>query len=123
MATAGKLDLYIEQGALFQRTFQCRAEDGFTPVDLNGWTADGEMRRKTSITSSIPMNVSINGPTLGIIQWYMTDEETAAIPTDPQAGPERQPTLYTYDVELTDPSGQTFRVLEGIIEVSPEATR
>lgn len=121
--TAGKLDLIIEQGALFQRTFQCRAEDGYTPVDLNGWSADGKIRRKTSIANSIPINVAINGPTLGIVQMYLTDEETALIPTDPQGGPERQPTIYTYDIELTDPSGQTFRILEGIIEVSPEATR
>ena len=120
---SGKLDLYIEQGALFQRTIQCIGEDGFTPVDLNGWTADGEMRKTTSRTSAISLNVSINGPTLGIVQIYLTDEETAAIPCDVQNSPERQPTIYTYDVELTDPSGQTFRVLEGIIEVSPEATR
>ena len=134
MTTIGRealaeIDLLITQGADNTYAFAYSLDDGTgpVPVDLAGWSARMQIRRKVggaiwheltgtngitlgadgSITVSIPHTVTENPA------W---DAYSKLIDGEPQA-------LGVYDLELIDPTGTVTRFLQGAVTVSPDVTR
>lgn len=93
------------------------------PIDLTGCTLRGQVRRKAlDATVVATMNITYASPrTLGWYTFSLTDEQTAAITCGDKLTDAAS--LYEYDVELEDASGQVFCLLYGDIRVKAEVTR
>lgn len=114
---AGTYDITIEQGATFTLNLRWLDSEG-TPIDITGYTARMQVRRKYSDKTSVLSltsqdNEIILGDSLGTIDVTASDEKTAAI--NIKAG--------VYDLELETPSGDVVRLVQGTAVISPEATK
>jgi hypothetical protein len=110
---AGYITLKIEAGATFNVELELDNADG-SNLNLTGYTGASKMRKSYYSDFNIyPLTVSIvQPPTEGKIILSATASETSTF----------KPGRYVYDVEITSGSSVT-RVIEGIIEVTPNATR
>lgn len=110
---AGYSELFLEQGASFNTsiTLDDVAGDAF---NLYTYTATSQMRKSYySSNAAATFNVSTgNDPSLGVITISLTSANTANI----------YPGRYVYDVYVTN-NVSRVRVLEGIVNVSPQATK
>jgi hypothetical protein len=124
--SAGKYDLYIEQGATFTRN--CTYTDSTnTPINLTGMSVEGHIRRSysdptiaqvitcTILDQSVPANV-------GKFLLFISHTDTASLAVTPAHDYQNTPSYYTYDVELLY-GGMVKRLLQGTVIVSPEVTR
>jgi len=114
---AAYYDMLIEQGATFQKTFVWK-DSNEDPVDITGYTARMQIRRKKSATtvehSATTENGGITlGQTAGTVAVLIPAADTAAFDF----------TKGAYDLELVDPQGVVTRLVEGGVEVSKEVTR
>lgn len=107
---AQKLNLIIDQGTTFITTFNLNDDNG-SPINLVGYSGAAQIRKHYTSTNATPMSVSLSSG--GLVTLSMTANTTGTI----TAG------RYVYDVELTDPSGDVSRVVEGIVTVTPGVTR
>lgn len=108
-------NLKIESGATFSTTISLKNADK-TTLNLTGYTGTCKMRHSYySDLHVYSLTVSVGSPaTDGNITISSTATNTATY----------KPGRYVYDVEMTSYSGATIlRVLEGIIEVSPNSTK
>jgi hypothetical protein len=110
---AGYTNLKIEVGATFSVEMELNASDG-SNLDLTGYTGACKMRKSYYSNYNVyPLTVVIvNPPTDGKLILSATSTETATF----------KPGRYVYDVEITSGTSVT-RVVEGIVEVMPNATR
>lgn len=114
---AAYYDILIEQGATFVKNIIWKDSNG-DPVDITGYTARMQIRRKKSSTtvehSATTENDGITlGLTAGTIDILIPATDTA----------EFEFTKGVYDLELVDPQGKVYRIIEGGVEVSKEVTR
>lgn len=110
---AGYTELFLEQGATFNTTITLDDVSG-AAMNLVGYTASSQMRKSyySSNTSAI-FNTSTGGVN-GTVTLDLTAASTANI----------YPGRYLYDVYVADQSGTVrTRVLEGIVNVSPQITK
>lgn len=125
---AAKLDLYIEQGASFRRVlkFTDNASPTPNPIDLTGYSYAGKIRKTIESTPEIvnfTCTVLDQNTNPGEMKIELSSSQTAAIPLKGQKVQERVTEPFAYDIEVTYPSGFVERVLEGVVNVSPEVTR
>lgn len=123
--TAVNRTLQIEQGATFTLGFNWHREgdvvDGEVtpgdPYDLTGWSARMQVRK--SLTSPVLLEASttngkiVLGGDSGRVDIKFTDEDTDTLTV--KSG--------VYDLELENPLGDVFRLLEGSVTISPSVTR
>lgn len=105
-------NLYVDQGS-FYRTYVTVANTDGTPLDLTGFTAASQMRKSYQSSTAYNFTTSISNPTQGRVRVELSSDQSRAIP----AG------KYLYDVEVTSPSGERTRVVEGIVLINPEITK
>lgn len=105
-------NLYLDQGS-FYRTYVTIVKSNKAPFDLTGYTVASQIRKSYKSLTAYNFTTSISSPTEGRVRVELTSEETRAIP----AG------RYLYDLEITSPSGERIRVVEGIILVNAEITK
>ena len=127
-ALAG-VDLLIAQGADNAFAFGYSVDDGttVTPVDMTGWTARMQIRRKVGGAVWLDLTHT-DGIALG-----PDGSITVAIPHTVTEAPawdgysklvDGEPTaLGVYDLELIDSTGSVTRFLQGTVTVSPDVTR
>ncbi len=109
-------DITIEQGATFSLVVEWKDPDG-DPIDLTGYTAAMQVRR----TFGGPVLVSLASPSSGItiaaalgkLSIEISRTATAALSAPIQG---------VYDLEVSTGS-TTYRLVEGRVFVTPEATR
>lgn len=107
-------NLLVEQGATFRISLQIFEDDD--PKDLTGFTARSQLRRSHRSRRATDFTVEINNPTNGELMLSLTAEQTSIL----KAG------RYVYDVEVVGPNfppSEVGRILEGVVTVSPEATK
>lgn len=117
--TPAEIDLTIYQGATFRRTFQWKTGSPATPVDLTGYTARMQIRKKvTDATPVLTLTSAAGGITFtnrsqGQFEIVISADATAAL------------TIKTgvYDLELIAANNEVTRLIQGTVEVSPEVTR
>ena len=113
-----KLNLKIYQRATFRRRIVWK--DGRSrPVNLTGYTARLQIRESASSPAVLLELSTSNGrinltPTAGIIELYVSDEDTTAITSWSKA---------VYDLLMFASNGEQIRLLEGNVTVSPGVTQ
>jgi len=113
---AGYQNLLIEQGTSYSTTITLDDTNG-NIYDLTNYYAESQIRKSYySANTAGVFNVTIPSVSSGQIVISMTASNTANI----------MPGRYVYDVKLvssTSPDSDTVRILEGIVEISPQVTR
>ena len=107
-------NLYIDQGTTFNSVVTLKNQDG-TAMDLTNYTVKSQFRK--SYQSSVAINFTANvygTATNGQVRLQLSASSSSGV----KAG------RYLYDIEITNASNsEKFRVLEGIIVISPEITQ
>jgi len=104
-------DIEIEQGATFRYLVDLTSNDGST-YDLSGHTFAAQVKKNyasSSVSATFTAETTTNA---GQIRLSLTDEQTALI----KAG------RYVFDVLIQNDAGEKYRVIEGIVTVSPAVT-
>lgn len=111
---AGYSELFMEQGATFNTSITLDDVAG-EAFNLVSYTASSQMRKSYySSNAAATFTVSTgNDPSLGIITMSLNAANTANI----------YPGRYVYDVYVENSAGSRVRVLEGIINVTPQVTK
>jgi len=107
-------DLRIDQGAEYRLRIPVLDQDG-DPVNLSGWSLRGEVRA----TYGSPYVLFDLNSSLSV-----DDDAVHAVLTI--LGPDSAPWVWTeavYDVEIVDPGGSPYRLIQGRVLVSPEVTQ
>ena len=125
--SAAKLEFNIEQGATFKRILVFKDSDGVL-IDLTGVVLRGQIRKTATDSTIISSFTCVVDPdqitNKGQATISLTATQTSAIAVDPQKFAERKPQKYAYDLEKVESDTVTVvRVLEGIVNVSPEVTK
>ncbi len=110
---AGYTELFLEQGSSFNASIELDDVAG-EAFNLATHSASSQMRKSYySSNAAATFSVSTgNDPTLGVITISLDSANTANI----------YPGRYVYDVYLTNTISRV-RVLEGIVNVSPQVTK
>jgi hypothetical protein len=114
-------DRPIEQGAAFDLSL--RYEVGGSPVDLsNGWEAKAEVRQDYS-AESVEISFVSSGLTGGEGTIMLDANGGIAVHADPDATAGLTPGGAWWDLLLVPSTGQTKRLVEGKVEITPRVTR
>jgi len=114
---AAVYDILIEQGATFRLHILYKDSDG-DPINLTGYSARMQVRRKVSSTTALLTFTTTNGAiTLGGVAGTIDIVGSATV-TDDVTG-----CCGVYDLELVAPSGIVTRLIQGNATISPEVTR
>lgn len=115
--SAGKHDIYIEQGATWQMLVTWQTPDQ-TPIDVTGFKGRMHIRlNANSCTIEADLTTEngkiVLGGTAGTVQLVLTAAQTSEL------------TLVNgvYDLELESPTGVVTRLLQGNVTVDREITR
>lgn len=106
---AAKVNLIIDQGASFTTEITVLDENN-NPIDFSSYTANSQMRK--TFSSNTAYTFTVTGSNAGILTLSMNAATTSSI----SAG------RYVYDVEVQTGSDRS-RIVEGLINVTPEVTR
>lgn len=107
---AYKHNLIIDQGADFNTSVTIN-DDAGAPLDLSDYTSRAQLRKH--YTSSNSINFTTNTSNTGVLTLSLSASQTSNI----IAG------RYVYDAEVVDTSNVVSRIIEGIVEVTPNVTR
>lgn len=113
---AGKYDITIEQGAGF--SLPITFKPGGVVADLTGSTARLQVRPKVGAAAKLidlttaNGGISLDGPN-GRLTLIMTAAATAALKFS----------RAVYDLEITPPAAEPYRLLEGFVFLDREVTR
>lgn len=105
-------NLYVDQGAYFS-TFITVADINGAPLDLSGFTTASQMRKSYQSSIAYNFTASISNPLQGRVKLELSSNQSRLIP----AG------KYLYDLEIINLSGETTRVVEGMVLINPEITK
>lgn len=105
-------NLYVDQGTDFSAIVTLKNQDG-TNINLTGYTAASQFRKSYQSSSSTNFTVTIYNALQGKIRMQLSASATSAL----------IPGRYLYDVEITSPTNERKRALEGIVVLTPEITR
>ena len=113
-----QVELVIEQGATFRRTFTWLTGTPSAPVNLTGYSARMQIRKTTASSAVYATLTSANGGIVlggaaGTIELFISAVDTAAYSWS----------TGVYDLELVAPSGDVRRLIGGAVRVDPEVTR
>ena len=104
------LNFVLDQGCTFSKVVTAKDTAGAN-VTISTGTAAGKMRQSYHSANNVhAFTTAIEGSNVTL---SMTSTETTAIPEG----------KYVYDIEYTQAGGDIERVVEGLITVSPEATK
>jgi hypothetical protein len=105
-------NLFVDAGTTYSNIITVAATTG-QPLDLTNYTVKSQMRKSYSSSQSFNFTASIYDAMAGKVRLQLTPQQSEAIP----AG------RWLYDVEITSPSGNKTRVVEGIVTVTPQITQ
>lgn len=105
-------NLYVDQGTDFSAIVTLKNQDG-TNINLTGYTAASQFRKSYQSSSSTNFTVTIYDALQGKIRMQLPAATSSAL----------IPGRYLYDVEITSPTNERRRALEGIVVLTPEITR
>jgi hypothetical protein len=110
MATVS--NLYVDQGTDFSAIITLKNQDGST-LNLTGFTVASQFRKSYQSSSATNFIVSIYNATQGKIRMQLPAATSSAL----------LPGRYLYDVEITSPTNERKRALEGIVVLTAEITK
>ena len=110
MATVS--NLYVDQGTDFSAIVTLKNQDG-SILNLTGFTVASQFRKSYQSSSATNFIVTIYNAAQGKIRMQLPAATSSAL----------LPGRYLYDVEITSPTNERKRALEGIVVLTPEITR
>lgn len=111
---AAFVELYIDQGTNFNNVINITDDVTNAAVNISGYTAISQMRRSYySANISANITCTITDAANGELTMSMTAANTANI----KAG------RYVFDLKVIDTSNITSRILEGIVNITPQVTK
>lgn len=115
------LDLLIRQGATFGTYHATMRNPDGTPVDLTGCLIRG-MMRKTPSSASVLLNITVTSAydATGAYSFGLTDEQTATLTAGTDIN--RPESLYVWDLEMLDSTGQIIPLYWGDVRVHRRVT-
>ncbi len=105
-------NLYIDAGSTFSAIITVRGSDN-NPLNLTNYTVKSQIRKSYGSTTAYNFNATLYEPTLGKVRLQLTPEASGAI----------KPGRYLYDIEITTPTNDKYRVVEGLVIISAEITK
>lgn len=111
------VDLVMAAGATnrWRLAYGTTADDGtWTGVDLTDWVGRAQFRRSTSAATAL-LTVT---PTVDADGWV-----TCTVPAGQTESDVWQGLTGVWDIELTDPTGEVFRLAYGRFTCEPQVTR
>lgn len=109
---AGYQELFLEQGSNFNTSITLDNSDG-SAFDLTGFQVKSSIKKSYySANATAQFTITISDPTSGVLNISLPYANTANI----SAG------RYVYDVVIKDTANTVSRVLEGIVNVTPQVT-
>ena len=106
-----KANIVVDQGPDFSTTITVRDNSG-NAINLTNYTGHGQIRKHYTSTTAHNMQIVFENPrTNGQITMKLSRTQTANLAS------------YVYDVEVTDNANTRSRLVEGIVTVTPQATR
>ena len=105
-------NLVIDQGTTFSSIISLTNQDG-TAMNLTSYTVKSQFRKSYQSSSATNFTASIYDGANGKIRLQLAPTDTSSV----QAG------RYLYDIELTSPTGEKSRALEGLVIITPEITK
>lgn len=105
-------NLVIDQGTTFSSIITLTNQDG-TAMNLTGYTVASQFRKSYQSSTATNFTASIYDAIAGKVRLQLTPAASSAV----KAG------RYLYDIELTSPTGEKSRALEGLVIITPEITR
>jgi hypothetical protein len=106
-----KANLLIDQGTDYATTIKL-ADDNDQPINLEGYTGRAQIRKYYTSLTSFDFDVDISANT-GEVTLTMSSSLTEQI----TAG------RYVYDIKLEDENGIISRIMEGLVTITPSATK
>lgn len=108
------VEFYLDQGTTFNNVINITDDITNAAVNISGYSAESQIRR-SYYSSNISANITctITDAANGELTMSMTAANTANI----KAG------RYVFDLKIVDTSNITSRILEGIINVTPQVTK
>ena len=106
-------ELIVDQGSTFK--YQLNLTDPTTGnvYNLDNFTVNAYMKKNyKSVSPAAVFTAVVDTGVQGRINLSLTDEQTSAI----KAG------RYFFDVIIESPIGEVFRIVEGIVDVTPAVT-
>jgi hypothetical protein len=125
------IGILINQGDDFALTigiFQ-PTPNGPVAVNLTGYEFLGEIRDNTGPTGvvieELTLTIQNQATNPGQVVMSLTNSQTSEIATTTVNGEEicRPSTPYIFDVKMKNTSSQVTRILQGIVEISPQVTQ
>lgn len=108
------VELYIDQGTTFNNVINITDDVTNAAINIYGYTATSQMRRSYySANISANITCTITNASNGELTMSMTSANTANI----KAG------RYVFDLKVTDTANTTSRILEGIVNITPQVTK
>lgn len=105
-------NLVIDQGTTFSSIIALTNQNG-TPMNLTGFTVKSQFRKSYQSSTAINFTASIYDAAAGKVRLQLSPSDTTNI----RSG------RYLYDIELTSPTGDKIRPLEGLVILTPEITK
>lgn len=109
---ATKTNLVIDQGSDFGTTVTLTAANGSVYV-LTGYSVRGQMRKSYTSSTAYDFTVTVADETAGEIAIALSSNTSSNMTSG----------RYVYDIEIESSGGDVTRVLEGIVNLTPEVTR
>jgi len=118
-----RLDLELHQGASLLPVRHTMLDALNAPINLTGATVRGQIRRTAVDVTVVAAFRTAIGPTpsLGYYEFWLTDEDTAAITCGPKITDPAS--TYEYDIEVENASGDVRCTFWGTVRVKAGATR
>ena len=117
-------NLLLQQGvSLFPVRHELLQADGETPVNLTGYQVRGQIR-KTALATTVAAEFQTRiapDPTEGWYEFWLSDEQTQAIPCGPSL--RDVASQYEYDIELEDADGNVRGTFFGQVVIAAGVTR
>ena len=105
-------DIVVLQNATFRMQLTV-TQSGGTPINLSGYTIDGDICGLTEHQEVATFMPSIVSAASGIVQLLLPPATTSGI----------DPGRYTYDVSATQPGGDRYYWLKGSVTVESTCSR
>jgi hypothetical protein len=107
-------ELYIDQGSTFINTLNLTDDITNQPINVSSYVVTGQLRRSYySANASANLTCTITNSETGEITLSLSAEQTANL----KAG------RYLFDVKSINQGNNVTRILEGIINITPQVTR
>jgi hypothetical protein len=123
--SAGKYNMTICQGSDYILGLTIKDAAG-VEIDLTGYTFTGQIRKTVSdstVQASFSFTILDQVTLTGRVDVTLAAAISSAMLLDKSTKSNRTITVMTYDLESDDGLGNRKRWLEGIVNISPEATR